>query len=78
MPKKFTLSNRIELEQYLRKKVTNVTRLSELMGFCDVTLYKELKMGLSEEVWKERNYMKYDAGLAQQRVEQKLIERARM
>lgn len=78
MPKKFTLSNRIELEQYLRKKVTNVTRLSELMGFCDVTLYKELKMGLSEEDWKERNYMKYDAGLAQQRVEQKLIERARM
>ena len=54
-----------------------MTRLSELMGYSDVTLYKEIKMGLSEEDWESRNYSNYDAELAQYRVEVKLIERER-
>ena len=77
MKKKFTLTKRLDLEHYLKKKVTNVTRLSELMGYSDVTLYKEIKMGLSEEDWESRNYSNYDAELAQYRVEVKLIERER-
>lgn len=77
MKKRFTLKYRVMLEEYLRKKVTNVTRLSELMGFSEVTLYKEIKLGLTQEDWEARNYANYEAALAQQRVEQKLIERER-
>ena len=69
MGKKITRSTRLLLEDLVQKygeKVTEEwTTILNLLDCSNVTLYKELKLGLSNEDYKLRNYYKYNAEMAQ-------------
>lgn len=81
MGKKLTLSSRQKLETILSsrdKKVMNtISEIADKMGYTTVTLYKELKLGLSEEDYLHKNYQNYSAKIAQSKKEEELLRRER-
>lgn len=58
------LSKRMELEQILRSKTVTIAATARILGIGRTALYKELKLGLTEEDYKAHRWERYSAEMA--------------
>lgn len=84
MTKKITYSSRKLLEQLITnnyqkgcENTYQIWQIANKIGCSDITIYKELKLGLSEEDYYHRCYSNYRADVAQKRKEEILLARER-